>query len=57
MSVVAILNEISRCSSKIFDEILLFLYFILDNNCSKCAFFEKVMTRIRCDCEEKDIFP
>jgi len=31
---VAILNEFSRCSSEIFDEIL-FLSFILKNSCSQ----------------------
>ena len=31
MAVVAILSEFSRCSSEIFDEILLFLSFILEN--------------------------
>ena len=35
MAVVAIRREFSVYSSEIFDEIFLFLYFILDNNCSQ----------------------
>jgi len=35
MEKVAILSEFSRCLPEIFDEILLFLCFILDNNCSQ----------------------
>lgn len=37
VDVVAILSEFSRHSSDISDEILLFLYFILENSCS-CMF-------------------
>jgi len=32
VAVLVILSEFSRCSSEIFDEILLFLYFIFDNH-------------------------
>jgi len=53
MAVAAVLSKVSRCSSEISDEILLFLYFILDNNCSKRVYCQKAMTRIRCDCEPK----
>jgi len=35
MKVAAILREFSSCSSEIFDEILLFLCFILENICSQ----------------------
>ena len=35
IAAVAILSEFSRYSSEIFDEILLFLCFILDNNWSQ----------------------
>ena len=55
MAVVAILSELSRCSSGTFDEIFLYLYYILDSNCSECAYGQKVMIRIRCDCEAKDV--
>jgi len=34
VAMVAILSELSRYLSEIFDEMLLFLYFILQNNCS-----------------------
>ena len=35
MAVVAIPSEFSRCLSEIFDEVLLFLCFILDNDFSQ----------------------
>jgi len=35
VEVVAILTKFSRCSSEFFDEILLFLCFILENICSE----------------------
>ena len=35
VAVAAILSELSRCSSEIFDGVLFFLFFILDNNCSQ----------------------
>ena len=35
MSVAAILSEFSKCSSEIFDEIVVFLCFILENSCSQ----------------------
>lgn len=35
MEVAAILSEFSRCSSDIFDEVLLFLCFSLENSCSQ----------------------
>jgi len=44
MAVAAILSKVSRCSSEIFDSILLFQYFILDNNCSKCVYGQKART-------------
>ena len=56
MAVAAVLSKVSRCSSEISDEILLFLYFILDNICSKCVYCQKVMIWIRYDCEAKDTF-
>ena len=40
MAVVAILRDVSRCSSEIFDEILFFQYFILDN-CSQMYILPK----------------
>jgi len=36
-AVLAILSEVSRCSSEISDEILLFLPFILGNGCSQTS--------------------
>jgi len=41
VDVGAIPGECSRSSSEIFDEILLFLYFILDNNCSQMCVLSK----------------
>lgn len=35
MAAVAILSELSRCASEIFYEIILFLCFTLENNCSQ----------------------
>ena len=57
MEVVKILNEISRRSSDFFNEILFFLYFILENSCSKMYVMpKKAMTSIKCDCKATDIF-
>ena len=41
MAVIAISSEFSRCVSEIFDEISLFLCFILDNNCSQMYVLSK----------------
>ena len=41
MVVVAILSELSRYSSEIFDESLLFLCFILDSKCSQMCILPK----------------
>ena len=50
MAVVTILCEISRHLSKIFDEILLFLYFTLDNNCLQmCVLLQRLMHGLRCE--------
>ena len=56
MVVAAILIELSKCSSEIFDLILLFLCFILENSCSQMYLLPKssmnmVWTWIRCGCE------
>mgnify|MGYP001855700617 CR=1 FL=1 len=40
MAVIAALSELSRCSSEIFDEILLFLYFTVDS-CSQMCILPK----------------
>ena len=40
-TVVAILNEFSRCSVEIFAEMLLFLCFILENYCSQIVILPK----------------
>jgi len=44
----------SHLGCHLFDEILLSLYFILDNNFSKCVFCQKAMTQI--EATVKDIF-
>ena len=49
MTVVGILSEASKCSSEIFDEIFLFLYFILDNNCSQMYVLPKTDDMNKCD--------
>ena len=41
VAVAAILSELSRCSSEILDEILLFMYFILDKYCSQMYILPK----------------
>jgi len=43
VALIAVLSEVSRWS-EIFGEILLFLYFILNNDCSKCVYCQKAMT-------------
>jgi len=39
--VVAILSELSRCTSGIFDELLFFLCFILENSFHKSTYCQK----------------
>ena len=41
MEVVEFFCEFSKHKSEIFDEILLFLYFILENNCSQMCIMLK----------------
>jgi len=41
MEEVAILSVFTRCSSEVFDKILFFLYFILENNYSKMYLLPK----------------
>jgi len=55
MAVAAILCELSGCSVETSDEILLLLYFILQNSCSQCTYSQKVMTQIRRGCEVRDM--
>jgi len=55
MAVVAILSELSRCSIEVFDEILLFLCYILENSCSHMYILPKSNDIRRCDCEKRDI--
>lgn len=55
MAVLAALSELSRCSSGIFDEILLVLYFILDNY-SQVYILPKCNDMYRCGYEVKDMF-
>jgi len=55
MEVASILNELSRCLSEIFDEILLFLHFILENSCSEMYALPKSDDRIRCGYEVRAI--
>jgi len=50
MEVVAILSKSSRCLSRIFDDILLFLYFILENSCSQKYLLPKSNDMIEADC-------
>ena len=54
MAVVAVLCELSRCFSEIFDEILLFLCFIFEN-CYSQMYHQEVMASVRRDCEVRDI--
>jgi len=53
MAEAAVLNELSRCSSEVVDEILL-LCFILENSCSQLCILPKAMAWMRCDCEVRD---
>ncbi len=55
VAVAAILSELSRCLPEIFIEILLLLYFILENSCSQMDALPKVTPWIRRDCEVRDI--
>lgn len=56
MEVVAIRSELSRCLSEVFDEILLFLCFILENSCSQMYVLPKRDDVNKADCEVRDIF-
>jgi len=55
MEVVAIRSELSRCLSEVFDEILLFLCFILENSYSQMYVLPKTLTWIWSDREVRDI--
>ena len=56
MAVAAILGEFSKRSSEIYDGILLFLCFLLENSWSQLCKLPKAMTGIKCECEKKGYF-